>query len=279
MLESTVGDYYGVMSKDAVVKPPGQRPPFKGAATGYLAELRGMRVAITDETSPGERVDLGLILMMTGGGQVAARLNYQNNVSLRFTHTPFIQTNYDPEIPPTLAKKPNIERRLIVVQFPNEYVSDDKFDETNPKHRRVEVGLKGRMELPEVREEFLTFLVKGGCAWYANPEILRTHPPAIQAATVAWLQQGDKLQTFLQSSHHCRLNPDEIVWEEDFWVRFQDFAGVKITKKELSRQMGEKGYKRRKRAGRCNAEPSQRYSCYVGLKWAGSESDSESESE
>jgi hypothetical protein len=90
MLETTPGDYYGVMSKDAVVKAPGQHPPSKGAATGYLAELRGFRVAITNETSPGERVDLGNVLMMTGGGKAFSRLLYQNNFSFRFTHTPFI---------------------------------------------------------------------------------------------------------------------------------------------------------------------------------------------
>lgn len=38
MLEHTLGEYYGVMSEDAVVKAPGQRPPSKGAATGYIAE-------------------------------------------------------------------------------------------------------------------------------------------------------------------------------------------------------------------------------------------------
>lgn len=272
MLETTVGDYYGVMSKDAVVKPPGQRPPSKGAATGYLAELQGKRVAITDETSPGERVDLALVLMMTGGGQVTSRLLYQNNVSFRFTHTPFIQTNYDLEIPPTLATQPNIQRRLIVVDFPNQYVSDDKFDETNPKHRHVDVGLKARMEGPAVREEFLTFLVKGSCAWYQDPKVLRAHPPAVQAATAAWLRRGDKLQTFLQSEH-CQVDPQgtsegdkSVTWEDDFWRRFQEFAGIKIAKEELARQMREKGYIRTKRAGRFDSELAHRCSCYVGLK-------------
>ncbi|GAQ93317.1 hypothetical protein KFL_014360015 [Klebsormidium nitens] len=80
MLETTLGEYYGVMSKDAVVKAPGQHPPSKGAATGYLAELQGKRVAVTDETSPGERVDVGVVLKMTGGGKVSSRLLFQNNV-------------------------------------------------------------------------------------------------------------------------------------------------------------------------------------------------------
>ncbi|GAQ90320.1 hypothetical protein KFL_006270020 [Klebsormidium nitens] len=273
MLETTLGAYYGVMSKDAVVKPPGQRAPSKGAATGYLAELQGLRVAITDETSPGERVDLGLVLTMTGGGKISSRLLYQNNVSFRFSHTPFIQTNYDPEVPPTLAIQPNVERRLVVVQFPNEYVSDDKFDESNPKHRHLDTELKERMETPAVCEEFLTFLVRGSCAWYADPSVLRRHPPAVQAAKMAWLRRGDKLQTFLQSEH-CQVDPEgtpegaqSVAWEDDFWRQFQEFAGVKMSKEELARQMRAKGYNRTKRGGRFDGvPPSQRSSCYVGLK-------------
>jgi hypothetical protein len=41
MLETTLGKYYGVISKDAVDKAPGQHPPSKGAATGYFAKLQG----------------------------------------------------------------------------------------------------------------------------------------------------------------------------------------------------------------------------------------------
>jgi putative DNA primase/helicase len=264
MLEWTLGEYFGVMAKDAVVKPPGQRPPSKGAATGDLAELQGKRVAITDETSPGERVDLGLVLGMTGGGQVSARLLYRNNVMFRFSHTPFIQTNYDPEIPPTLAKQPNVQRRLIVVQFPNEYVSHERFDETNPRHRRVDIGLKERMEAPTVREEFLTFLAQGSVAYYANPKVLRAHPAAIQAATAAWLSRGDKLQTFLQSEH-VTVGDDKVAWEDELWSQFQVFAGIRISKEELCRQMGEKGYARTKKGERFDGDPSKRVFCYQGL--------------
>ncbi|GAQ83539.1 hypothetical protein KFL_001520090 [Klebsormidium nitens] len=273
MLENTLGEYYGVMAKDAVVKPPGQRPPTKGAATGYLAELKGFRVAITDETSPGERVDLGLVLMMTGGGKQSFRNLFEKNATIRFTHTPFIQTNYDPEIPPTLAKQANIDRRLIVVRFPNEYVSENKFDETNPSHRLVDGSLKQRMQTPAVCEEFLTFLIQGSCAWYEDPTVLRRHPPAVQAASMAWLQRGDKLQTFLQSEH-CVLDAADtpeaaktVTWEDEFWRQFQLFAGLKIAKEELARQMREKGYGRTKRAGRFTGDlASQRSSCYVGFK-------------
>jgi hypothetical protein len=170
-----------------------------------------------------------------------------------------------------LAKQPNIDRRLIVVRFLNEYVSESKFDETNPNHRHVDIGLKDRMENPAVRKEFLTFLVQGSRAWYEDPTVLRQHPPAVQAAATAWLRRGDKLQTLLQLEH-CEHDladtPDSaktVTWEDEFWTQFQQFAGVKISKEELARQMLEKGFVRTKRGGRFDGS-SQWSSCYVGFK-------------
>jgi phage/plasmid-associated DNA primase len=150
-------------------------------------------------------------------------------------------------------------------------VSDNKFDETNPNHRHVDGGLKERMEAPAVREKFLTFLVKGSRAWYKDPTVLRRHPPAVQAASAAWLRRGDKLQNFLQSEH-CETDPEDtpnsaksVTWEDDFWTQFQQFAGIKIAKEELARQMREKGFNRTKRPGRFSRS-SKRSSCYVGFK-------------
>lgn len=90
---------------------------------------------------------------------------------------------------------------------------------------------------------------------------------------MAWLRCGDKLETFLRSEH-CILDatdtPDSersVTWEDEFWRQFQQFAGIKIAKEELARQMRDKGFARTKRAGRFSGElASQRSSCYVGFK-------------
>lgn len=90
LMEATIGSYFGIMSKDAVVTAPGQRVASKNAPTNYLFELMGKRIAITDETNENERVDLGLVLSMTGGGRAKARPLYGNNVEFVITHTPII---------------------------------------------------------------------------------------------------------------------------------------------------------------------------------------------
>lgn len=103
-LQAATGDYYGLMSKDAVVTAPGQRAPSKNAPTDHIYELMGVRLAITDETAEREQVDLGLVLGMTGGGATKARCLFGRNVKFNITHTPFVQTNYPPTMSATAVK-------------------------------------------------------------------------------------------------------------------------------------------------------------------------------
>lgn len=104
MLQITTGEYYGAMSKDAVVAAPGQKAPSKNAPTNYVFDLMGVRLAVTDETAEGERVDMGLVLAMSGGGKAKARCLYGNNVEFTTTHTPFVQTNYPPAVSATASR-------------------------------------------------------------------------------------------------------------------------------------------------------------------------------
>jgi hypothetical protein len=72
MLQAATGGHYGTMSKDAVVTTPSQKPSSKNAPTNYIYDLMGVRLAVTDETAEGERVDLGLVV--TVGRVSTARL-------------------------------------------------------------------------------------------------------------------------------------------------------------------------------------------------------------
>ena len=167
MLQAATGDYYGSMSKKAVVTAPGQKPSSKNAPTNHIYELMGVRLAVTDETAEGERVDLGLVLGLTGGGTVNARCLYVNNVEFTITHTPFVQTNYPPAMS-AVAIKENVRRRLRVIPFPNSYVGADTFDPTNATHRLRDDGLKDRMKEEESLRQVLSWIARGSTEWYAS---------------------------------------------------------------------------------------------------------------
>jgi putative DNA primase/helicase len=175
MLQAATGGYYGTMSKDAVVTAPGQKPSSKNAPTNYIYDLMGVRLAVTDETAEGERVDLGLVLAMTEGGTTKARCLHTNPVDFTITHTPFIQTNYPPAMAATAIKE-NVARRLRVITFANSYVGADTFNPSNATHRLRDDRLKDRMKEEESLRQVLLWIARGSVEWYSSANGLGPPP-------------------------------------------------------------------------------------------------------
>ncbi|GAQ91604.1 hypothetical protein KFL_008160040 [Klebsormidium nitens] len=256
-LQAATGDYYGLMSKDAVVTAPCQRVASKNAPTDYIYELMGVRLAITDETAEGEQVDLGLVLGMTGGGETKARPLHGRNVQFNITHTPFVQTNYPPTISAS-AVQDNVIRRLRVMPFPNSYVGADKFDPTNATHRLRDDGLKDRMKEEESLRQVLSWIARGSVEWYASANGLGFPPEAVRNATREYLSEMDKLQLFLDQ--HCEFGEGHSTLENDFVGLYNSFSSEAVSKEQLKRRMERKRFKRL----RNNDSPWQYY--YPGIK-------------
>lgn len=252
MLQAAVGDYYGGMSKDAVVTAPGQKPSSKNAPTNYIFELMGVRLAVADETAEGERVDLGLVLGMTGGGKAKARCLYGNNVEFTITHTPFVQTNYPPAMVATAIKE-NVLRRLRVVPFPNSYVGTDVFDPTNATHRLRDDGLKDRMKEKESLQQVLSWIARGSTEWYGSPNGLGAPPQAVKSATREYVSEADKLQLF--TDQHCEVGEGLSTLQTEFATLYREFSSERTSNEELARRMEKKGFKRLKN----NESPRQFY--------------------
>ena len=70
----------------------------KGAATPYLAELCGARIAICDEAGDDAALDEEIVKRMTGEGKLEGRMLFQNNVSFNPTHLPILLANNLPKI-------------------------------------------------------------------------------------------------------------------------------------------------------------------------------------
>jgi phage/plasmid-associated DNA primase len=245
------------MSKDAVVTAPGQRAASKNAPTDYLFELIGKRFAVTDETNEKERVDLNLVLAITGEGRAKARPLYGNNVEFTIAHTPFIQTDYASELK-TAEVKANIKRRLRVIPFLNEYVAPKYFDPNNQTHRPVDTTLKARMLEEETREDFLSWLARGSCNWYHSFSGLGDSPLAVKVATTEFLAKANRLQVFL--NEHCLLDPAAERMQYELLVAVSRFRNERVIAEDLARRTGSKGFARRKN----NSQPRQFY--YPGIE-------------
>jgi phage/plasmid-associated DNA primase len=241
MLKALLGAYFCAMSRDAVVKTPGQRPPSKGAPTAYVFSLKDKRIAFSDETEEGQQVDMALCLSLNGGGETVARDLYSKDVEFTLTHTTFIQTNNLPLIPP--GGNPNgnnARRRIKVLKYPNTYLPSDKFDATNASHRPLVIGLKERMKAPRVIEQLMSLLARSSVEYYQ--EGLGEDPPAVVEATGAYFDDCDKLQQFLDK--HCEIGAGFETLEGDFYLDYRAFSNEPITKEALMNRMKSKGHRR-----------------------------------
>jgi putative DNA primase/helicase len=254
MLQAAVGEYFG-----AIETAPGQKPSSKNAPTNYIVDLMGVRLAITDETGEGERVDLELVLSMTGGGTIKGRCLYGNPVEFTMTHPPFVQTNYTPTISATAAKE-GILNRLRVIPFPNTYVVPHAFDPTNATHRLRDDGLKARMKEEESLRQVLSWLARSSREWYEGG--FDSIPKAVWDATREYVSESDKLQLFLDQ--HCEIGDGFSTLQAEIAAFYRDFSSKKISNEELARRMVKKGFKRAKN----NDSPRQFYNPRIKCEYA-----------
>jgi putative DNA primase/helicase len=244
MLEKTLGPYCGVMSKDVVVKTAGQRPPSKGAPTPHLYALKGLRLSITDETALKEQLDAASVKATTGGGLTSARAPYGQTETFPLMNLPVVMTNHPPELED--VTDPAINRRLLVFDFPNLYVSREKLDSNNPRHRPLDEGLKARLQEEETLEQFLSWLVRGAVQFYGQGMSLGVIPPSVEANLNQYLARNDKLQQFIDE--HCRKGPALRGNAAAFLNDYRSASGeLTINVESLADRMAKKGFVKKKR--------------------------------
>lgn len=100
------------MDPDCILKRG--RPSGKGAATPYLSQLAGARIAICDEVGDDPVLDEEIVKRMTGESTMTARALYSNPVDFKATHLPILLSNCLPKIN---INDVAILRRLVVVPF------------------------------------------------------------------------------------------------------------------------------------------------------------------
>ncbi|DBB16143.1 TPA: hypothetical protein ACH3X3_015185 [Trebouxia sp. C0006] len=100
------------MDPDCILKRG--RPSGKGAATPYLSQLAGARIAICDEVGDDPVLDEEIVKRMTGESTMTARALHSNPVDFKATHLPILLSNCLPKIN---INDVAILRRLVVVPF------------------------------------------------------------------------------------------------------------------------------------------------------------------
>lgn len=169
VVRDALGDYAIEAEPDLLIERDRAHP------TG-LMDLRGVRLAVCQESDEGRKLAVGTVKRLTGGDAIRARRMRADFVQFDPSHTAVLVTNHKPQVP---GDDPALWRRLRVVPF--------DVVVPNPDPRLPErLGL----ELTAV----LAWLVHGH-AQYGQSGL--REPAAVSAATDTYRASSDVLGRFL----------------------------------------------------------------------------------
>ncbi|MBA3485458.1 MAG: hypothetical protein H0T51_26990 [Pirellulales bacterium] len=108
VIQEAMGDY-------AMTAPPGLLMAKRNEQhPTELADLFGKRLVVISETNDGQKLDEGLVKMLTGGERIRARHMRQDHWEFRPSHLPVLVTNHKPRV---IGTDYAIWRRLRLVPF------------------------------------------------------------------------------------------------------------------------------------------------------------------
>jgi len=219
VIEALLGDYAIVVSPELVMVRRHSGIP------NDIARLRGVRVAIMNETSQGSRFDEAKLKDLTGSDSLTGRFLHAEFFDFPPTHKLVIRGNHKPVITGT---DEGIWRRLRLVPFGVTIPSEE---------RDRELLLKLRQELPGI----LRWAVEGCTEWRR----LGLTPPAIIADAVReYRAESDALGRFI--AEHCEVRKLAQVKSSALFSAYQKFCehGGEhwLPSKDLPAEMQRRGF-------------------------------------
>jgi putative DNA primase/helicase len=234
-----LGDYADIAPIDAFVAHRGDRHPTE------LADMRGKRLVVAQETEDGQRWAEAKIKSITGGDRIKARFMRQDFFTFLPQFTLIIAGNHKPSL---RNVDEATQRRFNLIPF----------NTTIPKSQRdpnLETTLKG--EWPGI----MTWLIDG-CLAYQREGLIS--PGVISDATGDYLREEDALGRFIdERCEIIALDPSALTQATELFDKWKswceatgDYAG---TQKSFSRKFEARGYDRAK-------DPKTRRACFRGIK-------------
>lgn len=163
-----------------------------------LMSLRGVRLAIIEETPESRDLNIQRLKAVLGTGRITARSVYKDFVSWEATHSLLLFSNYVPLIRET---DHGTWRRLALVKYTKKFAKDDRF------RARVAAGRGG------LAEAALAWVIEGAKAWYANEKVLPPAPARVEDDTRAWRGESDVVLGFIDES--LEFDPDSCIAVQD----------------------------------------------------------------
>ena len=237
VFHDVMGNLANVVPNDIFLADDHQRS--SGSATPHLGILHGMRSAWGCEPNMGDRIDIGQVKQLTGGGDITTRPLYAKSFyTFTPTHKLFMMTNHKLTIN---ANEEAAWERVCLIDFGMRFLDNPNPSKPNeqPRDRNLIQTLK------EERSGILAWLVRGCLDWQQHG---LTIPLVIKKATQDYQEEEDMLRLFIDD--RCQRDPNARVSSTTLYRAYRQWhidnqQGYPMTRTMFGREMAkrfEKGH-------------------------------------
>jgi phage/plasmid-associated DNA primase len=211
MLRNCDGDYAKPLEFTSLAR---ERNPHPGGHRDDIAGLVGSRIVTISEIPENFEPDVALFkLMLSGGDKGQYRMAYGHMREICFTHTLWIATNPEFELPP--ADEAAYERTYKIV-----------FPRTRPEAERDSVAALELVSGPAVLEAFLAWRVAGFQRLYRRVPRRLQVPESVRTATKEMRLAVDPFASFFEECCEFTGDASDYVRCSHLWQGVKEFFEV-----------------------------------------------------
>ena len=188
-----------------------QKRAASNAATSELARAKGKRLAVLQEPSEDEKLNIGLMKELSGGDKIFARAIYKEPIEFRPQFKMLLLCNHLPSVP---SDDGGTWRRIRVVEFKSKFTHEP--DPNNPLEFKIDYELSAKME--HWREHFMSMLIE----YYKTYKREGLHEPdEVTQCTRDYQRRNDHYADFVHN--HIDQKPNGFLNIQDAFTEFREF--------------------------------------------------------
>ncbi len=164
-VQKLMGPFFHKANRSLFVEQKFEPPP--SATSEHIAALIGKRLVVGAETNKKQKIDLGRVKEITGGGSLNYRKNYGSEQTFEQTHTLILETN---ELSAGITSSFSMVQRLVLVDFTYRFVDDvaaaaKKDPALKDQFKQKDKDLKRKLKTRHQQQGILRWIVEGCLAW------------------------------------------------------------------------------------------------------------------
>lgn len=182
---TALGAYAGLVPDRLLLASPDAHPT-------EMMSLRGVRLAVIEETPEGRRLSVARLKKTVGTPLITARLVYRDSTTFTATHALFLSSNYRPVIEET---DHGTWRRLGLISFPYKFVKPGT-EIAASTDRTGDPRLRSRLHGEAQQQAILAWLVSGARSWYEAGQIMPPLPARVEQDGLVWRSESDSVLAY-----------------------------------------------------------------------------------